>query len=50
MPEDIKIKHNLDKIVKNDDWVYVKIQKGMPSLKQSAILKREHLKSLEPYG
>ena len=49
MPEDIRKHYNTCDIVTKDDWVYVKIQKGMSSLRQAAILAHKHIKnSLEP--
>ena len=51
IPPDIQDQYSIDKLVSNDGWVYIKIQKGMPGLKQAAILAYQHLKnSLEPYG
>ena len=51
IPDDIKKRYDIDKIVTNDGWVCVKIQKGMPGLRQAAVLACRHLKnSLEPYG
>ena len=51
IPEDIRQRYNIYDIVTKDDWVYIKIQKGMPGLRQAAILAYKHLKnSLEPYG
>ena len=51
IPEDIRQHYNVYDIVTKDDWVYIKIQKGMPGLRQAAILAYKHLKnSLEPYG
>ena len=32
IPKDIKAKYNIEQIVTKDDWVYIKIQKGMPGL------------------
>lgn len=49
--EDIKAKYYIDRMVANDRWVYVKIQKGMPGFRQADILACKNLKnSLEPYG
>ena len=50
-PEDIKERYNLqDKVTKNN-YVYIKIKKGMYGLKQAAILAYTQLKScLEPFG
>jgi len=51
LPPDIRRRYNLDAIVSRDDYIYIKIQKGMPGLKQAAILAYEHLKRcLLPYG
>ena len=51
IPEDIRQRYNIYDIVTKDDWVYIKIQKGMPGLWQAAILAYKHLKNfLEPYG
>jgi hypothetical protein len=32
IPKDIKVKYNIEQIVTKDDWVYIKIQKGMLGL------------------
>ena len=46
---DIRQRYNLDAIF-NNDYIYIKIQKGIPGLKQAAILAYEHLKNLlEPF-
>ena len=38
-------------MVTSDSTIYIKIQKGMPGLKQAAILVYRYLKnSLEPFG
>ena len=51
IPEDIRSKYHLDSKVTHDGWIYIKIQKGMPGLKQAAILAYKHLKNcLEPFG
>ena len=51
MPEDTRKRHDIMKIVTNDGWVYIKIQKVMPGLKQAEILACQNLKkSLEPHG
>ena len=51
IPNDIRLRYNLDLKVTEDGWVYIKIQKGMPGLKQAAILAYRHLKNcLEPFG
>ena len=44
-PEDIRRAYKLDKIVTSDDWIYVKIGKGMYSLKQSARIAYDLLKT-----
>ena len=49
-PADIRQRYNLDTIV-HDNYIYIRIQKGMPGLKQAALLAYEHLKSsLAPYS
>ena len=49
--QDIRLKYNLDKKVMANSYIYIKIYKGMPGLKQAAILAYQHLKScLEPFG
>ena len=51
LPEDIRKRHNLDKMKTSDDYIYIKIQKGMPGLKQVAMLVCQNLKNfLEPCG
>ena len=51
IPNDIRKRYNLDSMVTSDSTIYIKIQKGMPGLKQAAILAYRHLKnSLEPFG
>ena len=37
-PLDIRERYNLDELVHSNDYVYIKIQKGMYGLKQAAIL------------
>ena len=50
IPPDMCKKYNIDNLVYNG-WVCIKIQKGMPGLKQAAILAYQHLKRcLEPHG
>ena len=50
-PPDIIQRYHLNEKVTNTGWVYIKIKKGMPGLKQAALLAYEHLKnSLAPYG
>ena len=41
-PEDIRQKYDLYNIV-HDDFIYIKIKKGMYGLKQAAVLAYEHL-------
>ena len=51
IPQDIRRKYNLDQKVTADGYVYIKIKKGMPGLKQAAILAYQHLKNcLLPFG
>ena len=46
---DVKNKHDIDNIVTNG-WVYIKIQKGTPELKQAVMLVHQHLKKcIDPY-
>ena len=45
VPEDIKQRYNLDSKVTINDYIYVKLQKGMPGLKQATLLAYEHLKN-----
>ena len=42
-PPDIIEFYNLNKLVTNDGYVYVKIKKGMYGLKQAAILAYDHV-------
>ena len=50
-PQDIIDKYNLDLKVSATGYIYIEIKKGMPGLKQAALLAYEHLKnSLAPYG
>ena len=50
-PMGIRKRCNLDSMVTSDGFIFIKIQKGMPGLKQAAILAHRHLKnSLEPFG
>ena len=47
----MKAKYNVDKTVTPDSWVYIKIQKSMPGLKQAAILVCKNLcNCLELHG
>ena len=44
-------RHNMNIMIHNDDWFYIRIQKGMPGLKQAAILACQHLtSSIKPHG
>ena len=45
IPQDIRRKYNLDQKVTADGYVCIKIKKGMPGLKQAAILAYQHLKN-----
>ena len=45
LPQDIKDTYNLDTIVTPDNYVYIKINKGMYGLKQAAILAYQHIKN-----
>lgn len=50
IPEDIKIRYNLDTIAHNG-YVYIKINKGMYGLKQAALLAYQQLvQFLKPAG
>lgn len=47
---DMRQRHNLSSIVHND-YIHIKIQKGMPGLKQATLLAYDHLKTfLAPHG
>ena len=51
IPQDIKVKYNLDSIVTTDNYIYIKINKGMFGLKHAAILAYQHIKNtLSPQG
>ena len=51
LPEDIRRRYNLHAKVTNDDYIYIRIRKGMPGLKQAAILAYQHSRNfLKPYG
>ena len=51
LPDNIRTTCNLEQMKTPDDHVCVKIQKGSPGLKQSAMLACQHLKNyLEPCG
>ena len=44
-------KYNIPNLISDDDYVYVKIKKGMYGLKQAAILAYENLvRNLSQYG
>ena len=43
-PKDIRKKYNLSQLVTDDNWIYIETCKGMPGLKQAAILAYQHLK------
>ena len=45
VPADSIARYNIDQLVTNIEWVYVKIQKEMPGLRQSATLAYQHLKT-----
>ena len=50
-PEDIKKLYNLNELVDESGFVYVKIKKGMYGLKQAAVIAYRNLvKNLEPKG
>ena len=50
LPSNMCKRYNLDAIVSKHDYIYIRIQKGMPRLKQAAILAYEYLKyCLLPY-
>ena len=44
IPEDIRIRYNLKTKVTKDDYVFIRIKKGMYGLKQAALLAYNHLK------
>ena len=51
LPEDMCKKYHLHQKVTNDECMCARIKKGMPGLKQAALLACDHLKaSLEPHG
>ena len=51
IPEDIMRKYDLHKKVTSYGYVYIRIKRGMYSLKQAAILAYEHIKAnLSPFG
>lgn len=45
IPEDIKKRYNLAEKVTSDDYIYIKIKKGMHGLKQAALLAYNHLQN-----
>lgn len=50
-PDDIIKKYDLNKKVSHDDYVYIKIKKGMYGLKQAAVLAYNQLVAqLQPFG
>jgi len=50
-PQDIVDRYNLNLKVTPSGYIYIKIKKGMPGLKQAALLAYDHLKnSLVSYG
>ena len=50
IPEDIRLKYNLHKKITSNDYVYIKIKKGMCGLKQAAFLAYNSLQhSLKPF-
>ena len=49
--KDIRKKYNLSQLVTDNNRIYIEMCKGMPGLKQAAILAYQHLKnSLEPHS
>ena len=51
IPEDIRIKYNLYDKVTSNEYVYIKIKKGMYGLKQAAILAYKNLQdNIKPFG
>ena len=44
LPEDIRIRYNIDDLVTTDGFVYIRIEKGMYGLKNAAILAYDNLK------
>ena len=51
IPEDIRQQYNLSEEVAKDDYVYIKIKRGMYGLKQAAILAYDNLQnSLRSFG
>ena len=51
IPEEIKLKYNLKSMVTHNNYIYIRIKKGMYGLKQAAILAYDNLKTiLKPFG
>jgi hypothetical protein len=51
IPQDIKDRYQLEHKVTDNDYIYIKIKKGMYGLKQAAILAYDNLQaSLKPFG
>ena len=51
VPDEIKVRHNIDQLVTNDEQLHIKIQKGMPGIRQDALLVYKHLRNfLQHYG
>jgi hypothetical protein len=50
-PADLRQKYRLDEFVTPDEYIYIRITKGMYGLKQAAILAYQHLVTqLAPHG
>ena len=50
IPEDIRVKYNLQEKVTSSNYIHILINKGMYGIKQAAILAYDNLKrSLEPF-
>jgi hypothetical protein len=50
-PADIRQRYGLESLLANDDYIYIRIKKGMYGLKQAAILAYKHLvNQLAPHG
>jgi hypothetical protein len=50
-PTDIRQHYKLDSMLANDDYIYIRIKKGMYGLKQAAILAYKHLvNQMAPHG
>merc|ERR1711884_591004 len=51
LPRDIIILYNLEEKFTEDGYIYIRIKKGIPGLKQAEILAYEHLRNIiEPFG